>query len=101
MWSLSSRANYKNYYITCHQMLSVNLKKKNPNKERIQTVLQESAILWLLGLGHSQLPEIAVCLPNTLILCVLTGLQDWCKLFSKHHLAIMTRLLLIIMLACL
>lgn len=28
----------KKYYVTGHQMLSVNL-KKNPNKERIQTVL--------------------------------------------------------------
>lgn len=33
-----SKLEKKKYYVTCHQMLSVNL-KKNPNKERIQTVL--------------------------------------------------------------
>lgn len=81
-------------------MLSVGL-EKNPNKERIQTVPLQYAIVWLIGLGHSQLPEIAACSPNALILYVLTGFQDLCKLFSKHHPAIMTRLLMIITLVCL
>lgn len=89
--------------ILCHLPSNVvcQLKNENPNKERIQTVLLQYAIVWVRGLGHSQLPEIAVCPPSALICYVLTGFQDFCKLFSKHHPAIMSRLLVIIMLACL
>lgn len=53
-----------------------------------------------MGLGHSEPTEINALSPSALILCVLTGSQDLCKLFSEHHPAIMTRLGLTIMFAC-
>lgn len=63
--------------------------------------LLQSAILWLPGLVHLQLLEITMCRSNVPISYVLRGFQDRGKLFSKHHPAIMTRLPLIITLACL
>lgn len=61
----------------------------------------QSALLQQTVLVHLQLLETTMCWSNVLISYILTGFQDWGKLFPKHPLAIMTRLPLIITIACL